>query len=162
MSVGKSWTYLVHGRRLDQIAQMRASRRVAVDDVSGFELVGPLGTARLAWHGTRLVADSLCGTRYDPPLPLVDAAATSTTFQWSGTVASPTTRTPGHGTITLKTSQAPFASRVMPAVESIVQLQTGRHRYELDSWFVDGIGLVRQEERIDDIQSVSLQMTGGS
>ena len=140
---------------------MRVSRRVAVDDVAGYELTGPLGTARLAWHGPRLVAETLCGTTYDPPIPLLDARLPQTPVVWSGTVMAPSTASDAKATLIHVATDTMFASRKTEAVETVLKLQAGRQLIELDSWFVDGVGLVKQEERTNDVETVRMSMTGG-
>ena len=161
LAVGHVWTYDVHGRRLGQVVQVRVNRRIAVDDVSGYELTGPLGTARLAWHGPRLVAETLCGTTYDPPVPLLDARLPQAPLLWNGTVAAPASVSEANATLTQVATDTIFASRKTAAVETVLKLQAGRRRIELDSWFVDGVGLVKQEERTDDEEAVRMSMTGG-
>lgn len=161
LAVGRVWTFDVHGRRLGQVASMRVVRRLAVDGVEGYELAGPLGVSRLAWNGQRLVADCLCGTRYDPPIPLLDARLPSTPVAWRGAVQSPAASMPGQASLTHFAKDTMFGSRKTAAVETVLELQTGRRRMELDSWFVDGAGLVKQEERTDDVETVRLTMTGG-
>jgi len=161
LAVGHVWTYEVHGRRLGQVVEMRVSRRIAVDDVSGYELTGPLGTARLAWNGPRLMAETLCGTTYDPPIPLLDARLPQKPLVWSGVVMAPAAVSEAGATLTHLATDIMFASRKDAAVETILKLQAGRRRIELDSWFVDGVGLVKQEERTDDVETVRMSMTGG-
>jgi len=161
LSVGHVWTYDVHGRRLSQVVQMRVNRRVAVSDVNGYELVGPLGTARLAWRGPKLVAETLSGTTYDPPIPLLDARLPQAPLSWRGTVTAPAAVSSAGATLTHVLTDWTFASRKMAAVETILKLQAGRRRIELDSWFIDGVGLVQQEERSGDVEPVRITMTGG-
>jgi hypothetical protein len=161
LAVGHAWTYEVYGRRLGQVVQMKVSRQLAVDGVSGYELTGPLGTARLAWHGPRLVAETLGGTHYDPPIPLLDARQPKSPIEWTGTVVAPATTCGATALLTHKSAEIQFASRTTPAVETVLELHAGKHRIELDSWFVDGVGLVKQQERTDEVETARLSMTGG-
>jgi len=161
LATGRTWTYEVSDLRLSQVVPMRVARKVSVDDVPGYELTGPLGTARLAWHGPRLVAETLGSTTYAPPIPLLDARIPPGDVLWSGFVMADGAVNDGHATLTHKTAETPFASHKVPAVETILDLRVGKRRIELDSWFVDGVGLIKQEEHVDDVETVRISMTTG-
>ena len=140
---------------------MRVSRRIAVDGVEGYELTGPLGTARLAWHGTRLVAQALGGTTYDPPIPLLDSRLPQAPVEWRGTVTAPVGICDGAAKLRHYADHTQFASKQTPAIETVLELQAGKRRIELRSWFIYGVGLAKQEEHTGDVQTVRLSMTGG-
>ncbi|MHB8635649.1 MAG: hypothetical protein ACYC96_04155 [Fimbriimonadaceae bacterium] len=161
LSVDHAWTYEVHGRRVGQVAEMRVNRRIAVDDVSGYEVTGPLGVDRLAWRGPQLIAETLCNTTFNPPIPLLDSRLPRSPVLWSGAVTAPASVVHATGTLTETATDTVFASHKTAAVKSVLQLNLGRRRLELDSWFVAGVGLVKQEERANDVETERVAMTGG-
>ncbi|MCX7800015.1 MAG: hypothetical protein N2109_06680 [Fimbriimonadales bacterium] len=166
LEVGRTWTYSVDTGLTTFVARVRVERRVPVGRALGYELRGSMGTSRLAWDGDELVASMLPQTRFNPPIRLAVAGARGDARNpfravWRGNVEWFGKARAGVATLEQRPDRARIGSAEVPATLSVVRLTTENRTVELSSWFVDGIGLVRQEQRTDGILDVRLEYLRG-
>jgi hypothetical protein len=166
LEVGRTWTYSVDTGLTSFVAKVRVERRVPVGGVLGYELRGATGVSRLAWDGNRLVAAMLPQTRFNPPIPLAVAGARGEAknpfrSRWRGNIEWFGKARSGVATLEQRQDRARLGSAEVPATLTVVRLSADNRTVELSSWFVDGIGLVRQEQRTDGILDVRLEYLRG-
>lgn len=166
LEVGRAWTYSVDTGLTTFVAKVRVQRRVPVGDALGYELTGTMGTSRVAWRGNELVASMLSQTRFNPPLRLAVAGAKGQAKNpykaaWKGNVEWFGKARSGVAVLQQSADRVRIGSAEVPATLSVVRLATDNRTVELSSWFVDGIGLVRQEQRTDGILDVRLEYLRG-
>jgi hypothetical protein len=161
LKVGETWIYRVHGRELDQVVPFKVTRRISVAGTNGYEIASDLGISRLAWVGTKLVADELAGTKYDPPLPLLDSQSAPADAQWEGTVTTPAGILRGTATQSQHVDKRPASGRTGVATVSTIELKTGHNVLTLVSSYVPEVGMIQQEEHNGLLSSTSLTMTSG-
>lgn len=164
--MGRSWTYSVDTGLTTFVATTKVERRVPVGGVMGYELRGTMGASRLAWDRRRLVASMLPHTRFNPPLPLAVAGAKGDAKKpfraaWRGNVEWFGKARPATATLEQVSDRVRIGSTEVPATLSTVRLTTEDRNVELQSWFVDGLGLVRQDQRTDGILDVRLEYLRG-
>ncbi len=157
---GRSWTYTVFTGFEKYVEPMKLVRSVAVGDAQGFELKGTFGSARLAWSGTRLVADRLGSARFDPPIPLLVLDAKGP-IAWRGSLD----KLSGHGTasatLTQENETVNVGSQPYKSTKSTLSIQSGSTKIELTTWFAPGYGIVRQEQRTNGRQNLSIELLSG-
>lgn len=151
LDVGSDWTYQIRAGLLTSVDHIRVQRAMPVAGVSGVSLTTPGGETRLAWKDGVLFADMLGGTRYSPPLPLCSPRLEEKkVISWRGIL------TVGHrsfgGEAELRQSPDAYllASKRTDALRCDLTIEVNRQVTEVGTWFVRGIGMVRQEERTRD------------
>jgi len=177
LEVGKTWTYHVRAGLASTVDDVRVTRRMAVAGAAGCEVGGPLGLSRIAWRGGTLVADSLPNTRFDPPLPLLAPGDPATIREadgargrsprrparsWSGRVETMGKTCAGSANLYQEEASVTLGARQYPALKATLRLVAGAHKIELVTWYVDGMGPLRQEQQTNGLQDVSMEYLGGS
>ncbi len=157
MAKGNKWSYRVQGAFDSRVDDVSVGRSVAVGGVRGWELVGDLGTTTLAWSGQTLVASEICGQRFDPPIPLY--APKSVT--WKGTVETAGRTYPGDATLGVSRAKEKFAGKPVTAVTSTLSLTLRKQKVVLTSTFLDGVGLLHQEQRTGDRRDRYMEYLSG-
>jgi len=122
LEVGHRWSYAVRGGFLIRVEDVQVVRSMSVAGTSGYEIRGPTGVSRrgptgvsrLAWKGNVLVAESLPGMRFSPPLPMLDPSHPTQAMLWKGLMTSPT-------------AVLDAEARIVPKAE---KLTLGGRRYE--------------------------------
>lgn len=144
---GAEWTYQVRSGFVSRIETVRATKQVPVGGSLGWLLESPVGDSRVAWSGDRLLAAELAGTRFVPPVPMLSFSDRPSSGEWQG-LATVAGRTFG-GTAKLLQTKArfPLGSKVVTGIHATLRLDVPTGPIEVWSWYVDGIGLVRQEQR---------------
>jgi hypothetical protein len=177
LEVGKSWTYHVRAGLAVTVDEARVTRRLSVAGVPGCEIGGPLGFSRLAWKGGTLVADSLPNTRFLPALPLLAPGDPATAHDaevtkgqglrkpvrtWEGAVETMGKQLPGSAELYQEEASVTLGVRRYPALKTTLRLSTAGKKIELVTWYVDGMGPLRQEQQTNGLQDVGMEYLGGS
>ncbi len=140
---GTAWTYTVQ-RDFDKlVAEARVEGRVPVGGTLGWRIVGPGLDSTLAWSDGRLVAGSLAGTRFDPPVPLFAGGEAA----WSGSMSPPGRTEHAQGTLTQAEDTLRVGGRDAKSVRTVLTLRGATGETVVETWFVAGTGIVRQESR---------------
>jgi hypothetical protein len=161
MEVGNTWTYTVTSELSKYVARLKVSKEAPVAGVTGYELSSDLGLFRLAWKNGVLVADSLAGTRFDPPLPLVRAGKGKSSDRWSGMVSYLGRTTRSIAEITQDSSTIEIGSKKMDCARVVTKLSIDQKNIEIESCFVPGIGLVEQSQHVDGLLTIGLKYQEG-
>ncbi len=148
MAVGDTWSYQSRTGLNSSVVDLRVARKLPVGSGPGFELVCQAGASRLAWRGDTLVASQLAGTFYSPPVP-VFVPAGKTPVAWEGTVTQMGKSTQAKGAASVADSEAKAGSKTVPAKQVTLTIESGGTQTEVTTWFVNGLGIVRQEQRIN-------------
>lgn len=143
---GTEWTYRVRSGFDTRIEPMRVVAPIAVSGGEGWKLVGPMGESRLAWREGVLLAEQLPGTRFAPALPLL-RVGTQPGTAWQGFISTDGQTRSASADLVVGQDSVELAGRSRKALRSTVTVQSGPQTLVLDSWFVNGTGLVRQEFR---------------
>ena len=157
LRTGTVWTYAVERDFDSSVAEWRVVGPAPVGSAGGFELRSPLGASRLAWSGERLVASQLSGTRYEPPLPILAPDGTA----WAGTVAGPTGTSQARAKIDREETTEETDGRKRKVTVSAVTIQSTGWEAQVTTWFVAGVGAVRQEQRTDGRLDVRAELIAG-
>ena len=146
---GALWTYEVNGRLRNSVEEVKVIGRTSVDGAPGFAMTGALGTSRLAWKGTKLIASELAGIPYVPAVVLGDFSGASTLPDWQGEIRA-------YGVTYKATNQAvqepttfTLSGRKYPALACQHKLKFGSKSIETKITFVQGLGIVSIEEHRD-------------
>lgn len=146
LSQGHQWDYTVRSGFTSQVERVVITRSTSVASGIGYVIQGPMGTSILSWSGATLYAEDLPGTRFLPPVPLLNAQLESKT--WSGTIRSVGGDQTGTGKLTHQEEDFKLSGSKSKSIKSVLTLDfSGRNR-ELTTWFIAGVGVVRQEERV--------------
>jgi hypothetical protein len=156
--MGREWTYSVRSGYSSRVETLRVHERLSVAGVSGWELAGPLGVIRVARKGSQIVAQRLAGADFDPPLPLLIDSAEAANLKWSGKLSHIDGVSKARAEISQTLSKAQFKGESVQALRTVLNLQTPKHRIEILTWYVAGLGPIRQEQRTDGRLDVALQL----
>lgn len=151
------WKYTVQGEFDTFPDTVKTVGRVPVGQVEGFELVGGMGVSRLAWQGDTLLASELAGQRFHPPIPLLAPTA----LDWTGTWESGGKAKPANAKFSWKPTETTVSGRKTKALESVLKFVANGRTTVLTTWFVEGIGIYRQEQRTDDRRDRRLDYLSG-
>jgi hypothetical protein len=105
-----------------------------------------MGTSVLSWSGSKLLAKDLPGTRFLPPVPILNTNLESDT--WGGTIRSVLGDQMGTASLTHKEEDFKLSGSKSKSIKSMLKLEFGGKSRELTTWFISGVGVVRQEERV--------------
>jgi hypothetical protein len=121
-----------------------------------------MGNSRLAWVGSRLIAEELGGVRYSPPIPIYDPLATEKKpLNWNGLVIVAGKSSEGQASLTMKPDSYKVAGRDYSVKLARVELKTTGKVVENLMWFAPGIGIVRQEQRVEGTLDRALDFLSG-
>ncbi len=141
------WTYQAEPGLQSETVDIKVSGQVPVLDVNGYQLTSTWGNSRLAWKGDILLASELGGTRYQPPIPLLQTIPKAGKAEWKGTISVADKSIHATATLELKDTEARIGSRDLPSTESVLTLKAGPDTHEILTWFVADYGIARQEQR---------------
>lgn len=162
---GATWTYRLRAGFVERVEQIRVVRKIAVGGVSGWEAAGPMGPSRLAWSSGRLIAESVPGTRFDPPIVLLDPTEPKAAWRWPANgKASVTTggrKTEATAEATQRPEDLEVGGRTFKTLRSTLTLRIDGATLELDTWFAQGIGPLRQEQRAGGVLVTALERVSG-
>lgn len=139
------WEYRVRSGFVDVVRPLEVAGPAAVGSVQGMRLSGPMGVSTLAWQGSQLLAGQLAGTRYEPPLPLLDLRTPQ--LEWKGDAYGPEGKQSAQATIEMDRETIQVLGREVATRRSVAQVRIGSTTGELTTWFAPGRGVVRQEWR---------------
>lgn len=154
---GAKWSYEVKTDFDSRVDDMTVARRVSVGPAKGYELDSPTGPSRLAWDRSTLLASQISGQTFEPPLPLIVPGSQS----WRGTIETAGRRTPAKAQVKCQVVKLTFAGRQVDGLQSDVRIQSAGQPIQLTSWFVQGTGLVRQEQRTGDRRDRRIEYLSG-
>lgn len=152
----KTWTYAVRPGFKIFIEPVTVTREVAVGDAKGYELAGAMGVTRLAWRGSQLITDQAANAMIRPPLPLITARDRRTI--WSGWVGSMGKWDRADADIVNKEEKLALGGRTLSTLRSTVSMHLPTRDLKLDTWFVEGQGIVQQEQRNGPELDVQIQL----
>lgn len=163
LSVGRSWSYMVHmDFSVNRVEEVKVLRKVPVAGVSGYELGGPMGQSRLAWKDGILVAQQLPNATFNPPIPLLVGGVEKATKDWKGMIGAVGKGTPAIATLIQEGDTQTFTGRPIRTTRSTLTIIAGPQKIELITWYQKGQGPIRQEQRTNDTLRVALESINGS
>lgn len=130
-------------------------------EAPGWELTGPMGPSRLAWKNGKLWAEELAGTRYDPAVVLLDARSGEATATWSGLVSVGAKALPATARLEQVREEQTLAGRTYKTLRATLTLEFDEGRTELITWYSQGIGPLRQEQRDDGVLTHAIEYQSG-
>ncbi|HRJ97339.1 MAG TPA: hypothetical protein PLL78_11705 [Fimbriimonadaceae bacterium] len=161
LEVGNRWTYSVRAGFLSRVEDVRVERALSVADARGFELTGPMGVSRFVWKEGTLLAEDLPGTRFSPAVPLLVGGSVKASRNWRGIVRTMAGEREARGTLVQASDSLTIAGRGYDTRRTTLTVEGLGPRLELQSWFAEGIGLLRQEQRIGDQLVRSVEYLAG-
>lgn len=159
---GREWKYLVSTSSGSSVASLAVIEKARVGLTTGWRISGEKGDLRLAWNRQRLVASELSAAQFDPPITLIKTDAKAGSWKWHGTIRSRGFEAASTAECLQQPDRIKIAGNERACLLTIIRLQFRGNNIELRSWFQDGIGIVRQEQRVDDKLIVALEWIGGS
>jgi hypothetical protein len=157
LGAGHAWTYQVQGNFDEYVDDLRTVAPTVVGPVRGWELAGKMGTCKLAWSGATLLASELAGRTFEPPIPVFSSLPRS----WAGHTTVGGKRITATATLAGQKGVEKFADRNAQAWKSTLTLDCGGQATQVVSWFVAGVGIVRQEQRTGGHRDLSLEYLSG-
>lgn len=161
LSVGRQWKYVVSNTFTSRVQEVTVQRRVPVALTEGYELSGPMGISRLAWRGGTLFAEVLPNTRIYRPMPLLFSGKDKMTSKWSGTIETMGVVNRADGFIEQHPESIDFRSQHVDTEKSTVTLHLPEATIDLETWFVKGVGPIRQEQRTNGKLDFRIELLGG-
>lgn len=155
LEVGKSWKYTVSSGMSKKVITLRVTGRASFAEAQGYELQSDMGNFRLAWKNGWLLAGSLAGTRYNPPLPILSQDSPATA-KWKGTVHSMGRALEATADI-LQEKPSPRSKEADQGVKVIIKMQAGGKKFETESFYKPKLGLVEQTQRVDGLLTIAMR-----
>jgi len=146
---GATWTYQCNPGLVSRVEQFEITRSVPVGKSTGVALTSKLGTTTLAWQGNQLVAGELAGSEFFPPIPLFAPLSSNDSLAWKGKIRTAGVISSASGSLKSIQTDEKIGTRTVSATETTLTLQDGKNSHELMTWFSAGLGIVRQEHRIN-------------
>jgi hypothetical protein len=148
LDVGRSTRYVVRTGMVEFVAPLQVKGKVAVAGTEGAELQGPLGTYRVAWKGGVLLAERLGGTRFRPAIPLLVAGAPNAKKSWSGAIGYAGEVVKATAELEQQPSTISLGTKKFDCTEVRVVAKLPSTEIELVTHYAEGIGIIRQEQRV--------------
>lgn len=143
LTVGNRWSYSVKADFDTTVDDIAVTGRVPVGKVEGYRMTGNLGTSEMAWDGSTLLAAELAGQRFSPPLPLLTASTT----MWKGHIETAGRRIPAKAKVVSTKVKERFANRDYDTRRTEITFSSVGPNIYLTTWFAEGIGILKQEQR---------------
>ena len=158
--VGTTWTYKVRtGFGAQHVADATISKRLSVTGTEGFEIAGPLGATRMAWKDGTLWAQNFGNAQALPALPLL--RVDHQPVGWKGTLETTAGQEKASAQLTHETENRENAGRTTRTLGAQLVVKRPRSTTTLITWFAEGIGIVKQEQRTDGELDLSLDWVSG-
>ncbi|MBL8066377.1 MAG: hypothetical protein JNM34_11045 [Chthonomonadaceae bacterium] len=157
LAVGNKWSYSVKEDFSSRVEDLEVVRRVPVGRWSGFELKGNSGSSRLAWDGSTLWAAELASQSFDPPLPLFSRGPIS----WQGTTLVQGKRRKAEAQLQVMTDKYRYAGREQDTVLTTLSLTENGRTVQLETWFSEHVGILKQEQRTNDRRDRRIEYLSG-
>lgn len=161
LSVGRTWSFTVKAGLNSYNAEVKVTRETSVASAKGYEISGPLGTSRMAWNKSGLVADQLVNAQFIPALPLLAEGEESKPRKWHGRVILVDNASPASGVQSQAADDTQtYQGSKVHTVRSTVLVKTAERNIELITWYLAGVGPIRQEQRTNGTLVVALSSLG--
>lgn len=147
LTPGAHWEYESQVGLVRSVIDVQVAGQGPVGKHAGYKLESSYQPARLAWGDGALWASELGGTGFSPPVPLLTGAGSTT--EWKGIVSSAGKQVSSTAKLTVADTKEKVGSKERPARQSVLLVQFGKRTVEVTTWFVEGLGIVRQEQRAD-------------
>lgn len=161
LHVGASWRYDVRERLGSRIETVRVTREIPISGLSGYVLLSGSGESRLVADGGLLKAQALPGMRFDPPIPLLDNSGRKMEWTWQGRLRTLSEWRSASAKIDQEGINTRLGGVRYRALRTRLNLTDQGQAVSVESTFVRGIGLLRQEIRIDDRLQRALEYLSG-
>lgn len=129
------------------MARLAVQGPVRVGDQMGMLLFGDDGSSRLAWDGNTLTASEFVGCAFDPPVPLLEANAEVATWEWRGSVRRGGVVSSARVQASQESATTDDLGREVPALRVTMTLNVGGAGETIETYYVRGVGIQRQEVR---------------
>ena len=157
---GTVWTYKIRtGFGAQHVADVSITKRISVTGTEGFEVAGPLGASRLAWKNGALWAQTFANAQVQPAIPLLRLDRQSA--QWKGALETTSGKERAAGRLSHGSEQHKLGGRDFEAVRTELVLTRPRSSTTLTTWFIEGIGIVKQEQRTNGELDLRLEWVSG-
>lgn len=143
------------------MADVRVAGKARVGDRMGFELVGDDGACRLTWDGSTLLASEFLGTAYHPPLPILRGDVENARWTWRGTIRHAGSVVPAVVQASQEPSSAEDLGREVSTIKVALTVQTAGGSFVVETHYRSGVGVLRQEVRRGDTQTLLLTLAAG-
>jgi hypothetical protein len=157
LAVGNEWSYNVKNGLTEYEQSVKAVRQLPTAGTMGYELQGPMGISRLAWKSDALYASALPNARLDPPLPILLAGSGKDTRVWRGQIEALGQTSQAEALIRQEPESITHGSQRHSAIKTVINLKYSGREIELQTWYVKGIGPVRQVQRTTEGQQATEQ-----
>ncbi len=147
LQIGRSNSYNVRTGFNTYVETLTPQRVVSVAGARGFEIDSALGASNLGWKGQTLVAERLANAKLSPAVPLLAPAQLDKKLTWSGTLAFPGGKEDATGTLSQSKATVSIGGRKFDTIKATLVLDTAKRQIELETYYAQGIGPVKQEQR---------------
>lgn len=166
LSEGAEWTYIVRSDFQSSVITQRVDEPRPVGSRSGWLLTGDMGSSHLAWHGSSLLAERLGDTSFKPPIVILARPDQDEPTTWEGEIVTLAIgdTDPVRATAKLEVATVndfELEGRKIEAVKAQLKISSNGVEIEILTWYGQGIGILRQEQRRDGRLQLSLEYLSG-
>jgi len=148
---GWAWQYTIEDRQgavsRTYNEPWQVGREVAVAGVMGREVKSNLGVLRLGWKGSQLFMSQSTTATFIPAMPIFSAQDGKT--EWSGIVKWGSQRLKASAILTMTTAKVDYGAEKELAKISDIVVTLPNQRMGINTTFVEGAGIVRQEQTLN-------------
>ncbi len=156
LKIGGKWSYTLQGSFDKYVDTLEVKKKVPVGRSMGFQIEGGLGVSQFAWQGGELFASELGGQFFDPPLPLISKSG-----RWEGECRIAGSTHKATAQIENKMTEEILNGKSTEALQSTITLLVKGKQRTTTIWFVSGMGILRQEQRLGDHREYRLDYLSG-
>jgi hypothetical protein len=146
---------------LSRVEDLSVTRSISVADVQGWEVSGSMGNSRLAWKDGNLLIEDLPGTRLSPAIPILFGNSDKASVKWSGIAKTLSGSREATAEIVQANDTVTIGGRTYETKRSEITLSGLGSPILLTTWFNEGIGMLRQEQRVGDQLVRSMEYLAG-
>lgn len=146
LKVGSEWRYSAKNHLGQFLHSVKVTREIPTSVGLGYELRGALGDSILAWDGAILRASVLAGTRFNPPIRLLNASGKTATLTWKGKAYAGGKTVDASAVVTQGEGEWNSDMR-RKATKTTMVLTMPDKTLTIETLYVAGIGPVSQSQR---------------
>lgn len=158
--LGTAWTYKIRtGYGAQHVVDASITKKLSVTGTEGFEFAGPLGATRMAWKNGALWAQNFANAQAQPAIPLLRLDRQAA--KWKGTLETATGKEAATARLSHASEQLKIGGRDFESIRTELIVTRPRSSTTVTTWFVEGIGILRQEQRTNGDLDLRLEWVSG-
>lgn len=155
---GKTWRYVAKTPLRSGTYRVRVTGETRVGLVRGYLLASESGNTKMAWSRNSLVVSQIGGIEFYPPLTLLKPLEGKTSWTYTGTIKTPFAEESSRIRISQEPAELTIGGISHPTILVTLTMFFQNQNIEWKTWFAEGRGILRQEQRNNGRFALSLEL----